>query len=62
MYKRKTRDIYEVQGYYCGEWEEVTTETTRKAAIEQLHCYNENENAPHRIVKKRERIEEKKGN
>lgn len=53
MYIRKTIDEYEIQGNYGQGWECVTTEETRKAAREQLKCYNENEPNPHRIVKKR---------
>jgi len=57
MYKRKTIDEYEIQGYYGQGWECVTTEETRKEAKEQLDCYRKNEifNA-HRIVKKRVKI------
>lgn len=59
MYKRKTIDVYEIQGYY-GEtygYEVVTTEETYKDAKEQLKCYRENEPAiSFRIVKKREKI------
>lgn len=57
-YKRKTRDEFEIQTYYdgCG-WECVTTEETRKDAVEMLKCYRENEPMySHRLVKKRVRI------
>ena len=58
MYKRKTTDEYEVQGFYGAlGWEMVTTEETRKQAKERLREYNENEPYPHRIVKKRINIE-----
>jgi hypothetical protein len=43
---------WEVQGYYGRQygWETVTVEETRAEAMEQLHCYNENEpQYPHRI-------------
>ena len=57
MYKRKTIDTYEVQGYYDSQYEMVTTEETWKDAKEQLKCYRENEpGISFRIVKKRERI------
>lgn len=57
-YIRKTRDEYEVQGNYNGTWERLTTEDTQKEARAMLKCYNENEpHYPHRIVKKRVRIE-----
>lgn len=57
MYKRKTKDVYLIMGNYgCG-WEELTEGETRKAAIEQLKCYNDNESQyPHQIMKKRRRI------
>lgn len=57
-YVRKTKDEFEVQTYYCGYgWECVTTEETRKDAIEMLNCYRENEPMySHRIVKKRVKI------
>ncbi len=54
MYQRKTYDVFEIQGWYFGEWECVTTEETHKEAKEMLKCYNENEpRTPHRIVKRR---------
>lgn len=53
MYTRKTVDEYEIQGNYGQGWEMVTVEETKKAAKDQLKCYNENESYPHRIVKKR---------
>jgi hypothetical protein len=56
MYKRKTRDEWEIQGNYGHGWEMVTTEETRKAATVQLRCYNLNESAPHRIKKIRVKI------
>lgn len=57
MYKRKTKNIYIIIGNYgCG-WEEITEEETRKEAVKQLRCYNENEpQYPHNIMKKRRRI------
>lgn len=58
-YTRKTIDQWEVQGNYGSGWESVTIEDTRKAAREMLKCYNENETGtPHRIVKKRIKIEQ----
>ncbi len=56
-YQRKTRDIWEVQGFYYGEWARLTTEETRSEAIAQKKCYDENEREfPHRIKKVRERL------
>ena len=34
---------YEVQGLYNGEWECLTTEETRKEALERLKEYRENQ-------------------
>ena len=59
-YKRKTKDVWEIQGLYNSSWETVTTEETRKDAISQLLCYDENEpQFPHRIRKTRTPISEK---
>ncbi len=59
MYKRKTEDEFQIQGYYGHTygWEYLTTEESYKDAKTQLRCYNENENTPHRIIKKRVRKE-----
>ena len=59
MYKRKTIDVWEIQGNCGYGWEMETTEETKKDAIKQLKCYQENVNYPVRIVKKREKIESK---
>ena len=61
MYKRKTIDVYEIQGYYDSQYgyEMVTTEDNFKDAKIQLKCYRDNESVPFRIVKKREKIESK---
>lgn len=56
MYKRITKDEYEIQGCYSQGWECVTTEETLKEAKTQLKCYNDNENYPHRIIKKRVKL------
>jgi hypothetical protein len=58
MYKRKTKDVYIIQGWYSAYgWEDLTEEETWKGARGQLKCYNENEPLPHRIVKRREKLE-----
>lgn len=41
-YKRKTRDLWEIEGYYQG-WEVVTVEDTIKEAKQRLKEYRENE-------------------
>ena len=56
MYQRKTRDVYYLQGMYCGTWEDLFECEDYKDAREQLKCYNENESNPHRIMKRRECI------
>ena len=56
-YIRKTEDIYTVQGFYCGAWEDETSETTRREAIERLKEYRANMSQyPHRLIKTREKI------
>ena len=58
MYIRTTTDCYDIMGFYYGQWETVTTETTWKAAKEMLKCYKENErNTAFKIKKYREKIE-----
>ena len=57
-YIRKTRDVWDVEGYYGMGWERVTSETTRPEAKERLAEYRKNDpGTPYRIVKRRERIE-----
>ena len=61
MYKRKTRDEYQIQGYYGDTYgyEEVCSEETWSAAKQTLKDYRENEpGISFRIVKKRVKIEE----
>lgn len=55
MYVRKTKDEYEIQGYYGGQygWECVTTEETWKEAMVNLRLCRENEPYPFRCRKKR---------
>ena len=45
---------YELQGYYGDEhgWETILTEETEQEIADRKAEYDENENAPHRIVKK----------
>ena len=57
MYTRKTQDVWELQGHYGYGWEMVTTEESRQEAKKNLKLYNENERYPHRIIKKRVRVE-----
>lgn len=58
MYIRKTRDLFTVEGFYCGEWEHETSELTRREAIERLKEYRANmPEYAHRLIKKREKIE-----
>ena len=57
MYIRKTRDIYVLQGFYCGCWEDLVEYDSRREAREDLQAYNDNETGVlHRIVKRREKI------
>lgn len=46
MYTRKTKDEFQIQGYYPPYgWEEVTSEETRSEARARLKEYRENERA-----------------
>jgi len=58
MYQRKTRDVYVIQQYTGSQygWEDVCEEDTRKEAVAQRKCYQENQpEYPVRIKKRRER-------
>jgi hypothetical protein len=56
MYIRKTRDLYIIQGFYSGSWEDETTEYIRREAINRLLEYRENmPEYAHRLTKKREK-------
>ena len=55
-YKRKTRDVFIVQGKY-SRWENLTYEDSRSEAIAMKKCYDDNEPyVSHRIVSKRRLI------
>jgi hypothetical protein len=57
-YVRKTRDVFDVEGFYDGRWEPVTAADTRKEARELLNDYRTNEpKIAFRIVKTRENID-----
>ena len=57
MYIRKTRDLFIVEGFYCGAWELETSELTRREAIERLKEYRANmPEYTHRLIKTREKI------
>lgn len=58
MKKRKTFDEYHIEGNYGHGWEVVTVEDTYKEAKLRLREYNENEPNPHRIMKRRIKIED----
>ena len=56
-YIRKTRDLFIVEGFYCGAWELETAEPTRREAIERLKEYRANmPEYLHRLIKTREKI------
>ena len=56
-YKRKTIDLFTVQGLYYGQWEDETTETSRREGIDRLKEYRQNmPEYAHRLIKQRERI------
>jgi len=57
-YKRKTRDLWDVEGYYAGGWEAVTCEESRSEAKARLKEYRENDpGTSYRLRKYREKIE-----
>ena len=60
-YKRKTRDVFVIQGYYTSGygWEDVVEEDSRKAGLEQLRAYRQNApEYPYQMIVRREKIEE----
>ncbi len=57
MYKRKTRDVYAIEGYY-GEWSVECYEASYHDAKQTLKCYRDNvPNTLFRIKMHREKIE-----
>lgn len=57
MYKRKTYDLYILQGRYGDDFEDVTYSTTLKEAKQDLKDYVENvKGVSFRIIKKREAL------
>ena len=54
-YVRKTRDEYELEGFFreTGRWEYILTAEDFKDAKEQIKCYRENDPRPYRITKHR---------
>jgi hypothetical protein len=60
-YKRKTEDVYEVQGNYgYGHgWEYLCGEKSRREANQRLKEYRENENVgSHRVVRRRWKVKQ----
>ncbi len=57
-YVRKTRDEYELEGWYkeSGAWEYIVTAEDMKDARGLIKCYRENDPRPYRIRKRRVRI------
>jgi hypothetical protein len=55
---RKTKDVYVVQGNYSQGWEDLTAHDTRKEAIAERKTYDANGNYPHRVISKREKIQQ----
>lgn len=57
-YQRKTTDIFIIEGFYFGNWEEETAETTRREAMQRLKEYRANmPEYAHRLIKRREQKE-----
>lgn len=69
-YQRKTEDVWYIQGNYGYGWEDLSgyivdpknPSAARKEALSDLKRYRENEPAPYRLVRKRERKEEEELN
>lgn len=55
-YKRKTKDEWTIQGLYEGQWYDLTYHETSAEAKKEMKVYDQNESAPHRIVKRRIKI------
>lgn len=53
VYKRKTRDEYQLWGLYIGKWEYILAEDLFKNAKQRLKEYVENEGGQYIIKKKR---------
>jgi len=61
--KRKTVDMWFVQGNYGSGWEDLTAHTTRFEAEDELKVYDANESYPHRKISRRIKKEDyHKGN
>ena len=56
VYKRKTRDEYQLWGMYEGKWEYITGEDTNKEAYKRFMEYNKNEGGRYTIRKRRIKI------
>jgi len=55
-YIRKTKDVFTIQGFYYGTWEDEASEDNRKQAIQRLKEYRLNmPEYCHRLIKQRER-------
>ena len=52
----KTELLYVVQGNYGHEWEDLTASTDYKEARANLRDYRQNDPAPTRLIKRREKI------
>lgn len=55
MYKRKTKDIYSLYGYYEG-WDWLESSESRHEIKEDLKVYQTNDPRPYKIVKSREKL------
>ena len=60
MYKRKTRDRWDIETNFGYGWEVECSEYTRSEALAQLKCYRENSYGGFdvRLSKHREKIED----
>jgi len=59
MGQRKTKDEYQLEGFYDGEWGYLLSEDTYVDAQRQKRCYMENDPRAYRIRKRRVPVADK---
>lgn len=52
----KTEKYYQIQGYYCNRWEDVSAYDNKKEALVDIKKYRENERTSFRLIVRREKI------
>lgn len=54
--KMKPIKYYQIQGYYCNRWEDVSAYDNKKEALVDIKKYRENEHTGFRLIVRREKI------